>query len=88
MNRILYMESENRELVRGIGSARGNTGRQCIHSSETKQCRYGQEQEVRLILNRKQGQDLIASKFEQGMEVPGDLGSCVEVTIVGAMTQD
>ena len=43
---------------------------------------------MRLTLNRKQGQDLIASKFEQGMEVSGDLGSCVEVTIVGAMTQD
>jgi len=32
-----------------------------------------QEQEVRLILNRGQGWDLIASKFECGMEVPGTL---------------
>ena len=47
------MESGNRALVGNSGSARGNTARQCIHEWETQECRDGQEQEVRLILNRK-----------------------------------
>ena len=50
MNRVLYVDSGSRELVGDIGSARGNTARQCIHEWETQECRDGQEQEVRTIL--------------------------------------
>ena len=65
------MMSGSRALVGDIGSARrkGNTARQCIHEWEAQDCRDGQEQEVRLILIRKQGWDLITSEFECGMEV-------------------
>jgi len=71
MSRVLYTESGNRALVGDIRSARGNTLRKFLHEWETEECRDGQEQEERLILNRKQGGDLITSKFECGTEVPG-----------------
>ena len=61
----------NRALFRDIRSVRGNTVRQCVHEWETQECRDRQEQEARLILNRKQGQDLITSKFKCGMQVLG-----------------
>ena len=71
MNGVLYTESGNRALVGDFGSVRGNTERQCVQDWETQECRDGQEQEVRLILNRKQGQDLITSGFKCGMKVTG-----------------
>jgi len=71
MNRVLYMVSGNRALVGDIGSVRGNTARQCVHEWEIQECRDGQEQEARLILNRKQSQDLITSELESRTEVLG-----------------
>jgi len=44
------MESGSRALVGDIGSARGNTARQCVHEWETQDCRDRRKQEVRLIL--------------------------------------
>ena len=67
-NRNAYM---NRALFRDIRSVRGNTVRQCVHEWETQECRDRQEQEARLILNRKQGQDLITFEFKCRTEVPG-----------------
>ena len=68
---VLYMESGSRALVRDIGSVRGNTARQCVPEWEIQECRDGQEQEARLILNRKQSQDLITSELESRTEVLG-----------------
>jgi len=65
------MESGSRALFGDIGSVGRNTVRKCIHEWETQECRDGQKQEARLILNRKQGQDLITNEFKHGMEVPG-----------------
>jgi len=73
-NRSLIYGVREQSISQDIGSARENTARQCIQDWGTHECSDGQEQEVRLILNRKQGQDFIASKFECGMEVPVKMG--------------
>jgi len=64
------MESGHRALVRDM-EVQDETQQGNVYMIKRQECRDRQEQEVRLILHREQGWDLITSEFEHGTEVSG-----------------
>ena len=58
-------------ISQGYGKCKRKHSKEMYTWLREQECRDGQEQEARLILNRKQGWDLITSRFECRMEVPG-----------------
>jgi len=87
MNKSLIYGIREQSISQDIGSARGSIASDVYINGRHRNADMGGNKKWGLYCNGKQGQDLITSDFECGMEVL-ESQSHVEVTVVGAVTWD